>query len=278
MDELGAGILMLAGRGEGDREDLPVGPRFRHPHGRILHRQVAAEIAVDPFHRRGLAADGPLRDEVVDVVGPVLDRRVATAAVLLHDHLDDGRMEALGRVHRGGAALDVVHVGPLIDDDQRPLELPHALGIDAEIGLEREFDRHSLRDVDERTTRPDRRIERGELVVGRGDDLPEVLPQEVRVLADGGVGVGEDHPLLRQILLERTVDHLALELRLDPGEELPLRLGDPQAFERLLDLLRHVVPGLSLVIRRLEVIEDFLEVDADVSAPVRHRTAVEQLE
>src|SRR3712207_7218925 len=38
------------------------------------------------------------------------------------------------------AALDVVHVGALVGDDQRPLELAHVLGVDPEVGLQRHLD------------------------------------------------------------------------------------------------------------------------------------------
>ena len=37
-----------------------------------------------------------------------------------------------------------MHLGPFVDDDQRPLELAHVLGVDAEIGLQREVDLHAL--------------------------------------------------------------------------------------------------------------------------------------
>src|SRR3712207_8946260 len=74
-----------------------------------------------------------LGDEVVDVVRPVLDGRVAHAGVLLDDDLDDRGVQRVGLVDRRGAALDVVHVGTLVDDDQRALELAHVLGVDPEV-------------------------------------------------------------------------------------------------------------------------------------------------
>ena len=77
------GVLMLAGRGEGDRKDLAASARLHHVDGRVFHRQPAAEVAVDPFHRGVFVGHRPLGDQVVDVVGPVLDRRVAAAGVLL---------------------------------------------------------------------------------------------------------------------------------------------------------------------------------------------------
>jgi len=66
---------------------------------------------------------GPLGDEVVDVVRPVLDGRVANLRARQGDDLDDRGMETVGRVDRGGAALDVVDLRALLDDDQGPLEL-----------------------------------------------------------------------------------------------------------------------------------------------------------
>ena len=88
-----------------------------------------------------------------------------------------------------------MHLGPFVDDDQRPLELAHVLGVDAEIGLQRELDLHALGHVDERAARPDGRVQRGELVVGRRNDRGEVLAHQIGMLADGRVGIGEDHAL-----------------------------------------------------------------------------------
>ena len=66
-------------------------------------------------------------------------------------------------------------LGTFLDEDQGPLELAHVLGVDPEVGLERDVDLHAGRDVDERAARPDRRVERGELVVVGRDDRAEVL-------------------------------------------------------------------------------------------------------
>ena len=150
---------------------------------RVLHRQLRAEVAVDPLHRRVLVRDGALGDEVVDVVRPVLDRRVAHPRARLGDDLDDRRVQRVGRVLRGGAALDVVHERALVGDDQRALELAHVLGVDPEVGLQRHLDVHSRRDVHERAARPDGRVERGELVVVGRDHGGPVLAHQVLVLA-----------------------------------------------------------------------------------------------
>ena len=279
MDELAARVLMLAGAREGDREHLAVGARAHQPDRGVLHRQLRAEVAVDPLHRRVLVGDGALGDEVVDVRRPVLDRRVAAAAALLDDDLHDRRVQRVGRVDRRGAALDVVHVGALVDDDQRALELAHVLRVDPEVGLQRQLDLHALRHVDERAARPDGRVQRRELVVVLRDDRPEVLLHELLVLAQPRVHVEEEHALLLELLLDLVVDDLGLVLGADPGEVLLLRLGDAELVPRVLDVGRQVLPRVDLLLGRLDVVEDVVEVDArDVAAPGRQRARKEVVE
>ena len=127
---------------------------------------------------------------------------------------------------------------------------------------------------------PDQTAEfkRGELVVGGRDDRAEILAEQVRILAHGRVGVGEDHALLGQVLAERAVDDLALVLGLHAGEELLLGLGNPQLVEGVLDLRRHVFPGVALAVGGLEIIEHVLEIDVDPPAPQRHRLGIEDIQ
>ena len=69
-------------------------------------------------------------------------------------------------------------------------------------------------------------------------------------------------PELLEILAQRVVDDLRLVLRADPGQELALRLGDAQLLEGVLDVLRHLVPGLALPLGRADVVVDVVEIDA----------------
>src|SRR5690606_19852385 len=126
---LGAGVLVLALAGEGDGQGLAPGVLAEQVDGRVLHGDLGADVAVDPLHGGALVGDGTLGDQVVDVVRPVLDGRVAAAGVLLDDDLDDRGVQRVRLVDRRGAALDVVDVGALVDDDERPLELAHVLGV-----------------------------------------------------------------------------------------------------------------------------------------------------
>src|SRR3954451_20226426 len=275
---LGARVLVLALAGEGDGQRLALGVLAHQVDRRVLHRHLGADVAVDPLHGGALLAGGALGDEVVHVVRPVLDRRVPAAGVLLDDDLDDGRVQRVAGVDRGGAALDVVHVGTFVDDDQGPLELTHVLGVDPEVGLQRDLHVHALRPVDERPARPDAGVQRGELVVAHRDDRPEVLPEQLLVLAQRGVGVEEEDALLLEVLADLVVDDLGLVLRRDTGDQpLLLGLGDAELVVGVLDVGRQLVPGGCLLLRGPHEVLDVVEVDArQVRAPRRHRLLAEQ--
>ena len=278
VDHLGPGVLVLAGAGVGDREHLARGLRADEVDARVLHRQLRADVAVDPLHVALGLDPGPLGDQVVDVRAPVLDRRVRDPGAGLDDDLDDGRVQRVAGVHRRRAALDVVHLGALVGDDQRALELAGVLRVDPEVGLQRHLAVDAGRDVDERAAGPHRRVERGELVVPGRDDGAEVLLDQVGVLAQGRVHVAEQDPLLGQVVAVAVVDDLGLVLGGDAGEVLALGLGDAQLLVRRLHLLGQVVPVVDLLARRLEVVVDLLEVDVGHvhGEPLGHRLAVEQ--
>ena len=135
------------------------------------------------------------------------------------------------------------------------------------------------RHVDERATRPDRRVERRELVVVRRDDRAHVLLDDVLVLTERRVHVEEDDALALEILLQLVVDDLGLVLGADAGEVLLLRLRDAELVPGVEDLGRQVLPLVDLLLGRLDVVVDVLEVDlGDVAAPGRQRSRVEVVE
>ncbi len=99
------------------------------------------------------------------------------------------------------------------------------------------------------------------------------------MLPQAGVHVEEDHALLLELLLELVVHDLGLVLGADAGEVLLLGLGDPEPVPGVLDVGRQVLPGVGLLLGRLQVVEDVLEVDlGQVAAPGRHRAGAEVLE
>ena len=58
---------------------------------------------------------------------PVLDGRVLDLGVVERDQLDHGGMQLVLVAHRRGAAFEVAHVGALVGDDERALELAGVL-------------------------------------------------------------------------------------------------------------------------------------------------------
>ena len=109
--------------------------------------------------------------------------------------------------------------------------------------------------------------------------LPKYLRDDVLVLAQARVHVEEEHALLGQLLLQLVVDDLGLVLGADAGEVLLLGLGDPELVPGVLDVGREVFPGVGLVLGRLDVVEDVVEVDlGDVAAPRGQRARVEVVE
>ena len=72
--------------------------------------------------------------------------------------------------------------------------------------------------------------------------VPDVLLDDVLVLAQRRVHVEEDHALRLEVGLELVVDDLGLVLRADAGEVLLLRLGDAELVPGVEDLGRQVLP------------------------------------
>jgi hypothetical protein len=172
-----------------------------------------------------------------------------------------------------------VGLGSLVRDDQRSLELPHLLGVHAEVGLKRDLHLHALGDIHERSAGPDGRVQCGELVVGRRHDRREVLPEQIGILLEAVLDRLEDHPLLLPLLPERVVDHLRFVLGAHARQDLTLRLRDPELLERLLDLIRHIVPGVLHAVLGTDIEVDLVEIELiEITAPIRHRLRFEDLQ
>ncbi len=166
-------------------------------------------------------------------------------SVFVHKHFDAAGVEVVAAVLRCGTALDIMDFGAFLGNDERVLELPHPLGVHAEVRLNGHLHRHVLGDVNERAARPDRTVERRELVVARRHALRhEVLLDKVLMLLDGFIHVAEDNALFLPLLLHVLVDDLGLVLGTDAGKRLALRFRNPQLLERVLDVVRQVVPAV----------------------------------
>ena len=153
-------------------------------------------------------------------------------------------MEGLLRVHGCRASFDVVQLGVVVHYDEGPLELTAPLVVDPEIRLQGHVQFAALGYVDEGPSGPYGAVEGGILVVRRGYQFPEVLHEQVRVFAEAGIGVQEDHALLLHLAQHVAVDGLGLVMSRHPGEELLLRLGDTEFVEGPLHIVWHILPSL----------------------------------
>ena len=184
----------------------------------------------------------------------------------------EARVLPLGR----GAAFDVVDLRVVLDDDERVLELAEAFRVHAEVRLHGHVELDALGNVEERAARPDGAVERRELVVRRRDAPHEVLLEDVLVLLKRLVAVDERDAEVGPLLREVVVHHLGLVLRARAGEVRALGLGDAELLERVLDVLRHVLPALRLLRARVSIVRDLGEVELrEVRAPRRERLLVE---
>jgi len=112
------------------------------------------------------------------------------------------------------------------------------------------------------------------------NDGAEVLLEDLRVLAERGVGVQEDDALLLQVLTDLVVHHLGLVLRCDAGNEAAtLCFRDAQFLVGVADVLGEVFPRGSLLLGGAHEVLDVVEVDAgEVCTPGGHGLAVEVLQ
>ena len=195
--------------------------------------QVIAEPVstwVQEIFERCAAAVAALGDEVVDAalaVGvariPVLHRRIFDLGVVERDQLDHRGVELVLVAHRRGAAFEIAHVGALVGDDQRALELAGVLLVDAEIGRQLHRAAHARRHVDERAVGEHRRVERGEEIVGGRHHGAEILLHQIGMLAQRLRDRHEDHAGLLQLRLEGGRDRNRIEHGIDRDPRLPFR-------------------------------------------------------
>ena len=219
MDDLRTGIEVLALAGEGNAGELHMGVVALQDGHRIEVGNMGAEGSGYPLHRAALFDDGTLRVQVIHILRPVLDGRVAKLRILADIELDAAGMQVRDVVLRCRAALDEVELCPLIHDDQGMLELSGARGVQTEVGLQRDLDGDALRDIDEGAAGPDRTMECRELMIRRRYEVHEVIPDHICIrTVQGRLDVGIYDALLLDLLLEVMIDELRVVLCADAGE------------------------------------------------------------
>ena len=139
---------------------------------------------------------------------------------------------------------------------------------------------HSRGHVYERPSGPDGGVQRGKLVVARGNHRSEIFGEKLGMFFQSGVRVEEDHALLFEVLTNLVVHDLGFILGRDSRNEArTLGLGNAQPFVSVADVLGQVLPGLRLTLGGSHEILDVVEVDStEVRAEIRHRLTLEDFE
>ena len=75
-----------------------------------------------------------------------------------------------------------MYIRTLINDDQRPLKLSHALRIDAEIRLQRLIQLHPFGNIDKASPTPNTAVQCCELIIRIGHQLTEIFLKQIRML------------------------------------------------------------------------------------------------
>ena len=168
----------------------------------------------------------------------------------------------------------------LVDDDERVLKLARALGVQAEIRLQRDGHLHALRHVHERAAGPDRAVQRRELMVARRDELHEILVHHIGILAlERALHIGIYDALRSHFVLDIVVHELGIVLRADAGKRFALRLRDAEPFEGILNILRDVLPVVFHVGLGADVGRNMIHVQAlNGRAPIRDRHLIIDLQ
>ena len=236
---------------------------------------------VHVIFERVAAARAALGDEVVDAAFavlvarvPVLDGRVLDGRLFERDQFDHRRVQLVLVAHRRRAAFEVADEGPILGDDQRPLELPGVGRVDAEVGAQLHRAAHALGDVGEAAVAEDGRVERGEEVVGVRHDRAEVLLHQLGMVVHGLAERAEDDALLGQRRAEGRAHRHRVEHGVDGDarQDLLLVERDAQLVEGLAQLGVDLVEAVEdrLLLRR-RVVADGLVVDRVVVDVVPRR-------
>ena len=278
--DLHTGVEFLTGAGKGDAGVVHLGVVAPQDGHRVQVGRVGTEGTGDPLHRAVLTDGDTLGVEVVHVLRPVLDGRVTHLGIVTDEDLDAARVEVRDAVLRSGAAFDEVELRSVVDDDEGVFELTGARRVQTEVGLQRDLDVDSRRDVDEGTAGPDGAVQGGKGMLTRQDQFHEVVLDHIAIgTVQSTLDVGVDDALGRNFRTDVVVNELGVILGADTGEGLPLRFGDTEAFKRILDVFRNVFPLAGHAGLGLDVSDDVVEVQAvDGRAPRRHLGMVEDVE
>ena len=203
---------------------------------------------------------------------PVLDRGILDLGVVEGDKLHHRGMQLVLVAHRRGAAFEIAHIGALVGDDQRALELAGIALVDAEIGRQLHRAAHARRHIDERAVGEHRRIERGEEIVADRHDRAEIFLHQLGMLVHRFRDRHEQHAGLGQLGLEGGGDGNGIEHRIDRDPAIAVAALAPLTFlARLVCGLLDAEQRLALAQRNAELLVGAQNFRIDLVERLRRR-------
>ncbi len=158
MNHFRAGVELLPLACDRDREHVALRSLPHEEAGRILHRHPTPQIAVYPLHPPMCFYPRPFGHEVVDVLVPILHRRIPHRRAFADDDFHDRRVERSTTIDWRTTALHIMDFGSWFRDDQRPLKLTRILCVDAKVCLEWQLDHDAGWHIDETPPTPHCRV------------------------------------------------------------------------------------------------------------------------
>ena len=92
------------------------------------------------------------------------------------------------------------------------------------------------------------------------------------MIFEGGIGIGEDDPFVREVFFQAAVDDFRFVLGFDAGEVFLFGFGNAQAIVRVANVFGDVAPIAFLSFRSADEVIDVLKIElAELAAPIGHR-------
>ena len=203
-------ILSPAGKGNAGKFAAGVLP-VQNAAG-IQARNTGAKRPRHPFDKAVLLYQRPLGIQVHHVARPVLNGGIPQPRPFFYIQFHAAGVQIRYVITGSAAAFNKVEAGILFADDQRVFKLACSRCIQAEIGLQRNIHMHPLRHIHKGTARPDRPVQRGELMIFWRYKLHKIFFHNIFVFVHRRFKIRIDDTLVAQFFLHPVIHHFRIVL------------------------------------------------------------------
>ena len=133
---------------------------------------------------------------------PILNRRVFNLRTVKSNEFYYRSMQLVFISWGGRTAFQITHIAAFISYHKSALKLSRTRLIDAEIGGQFHGTLHSFGDITERTVWKYGRIQSGKVIILRGNDGTDILPNQLWMFLNGFWNGAKDNPFFRQGFFE----------------------------------------------------------------------------